>query len=131
VAKEKGNKKKLSAKAFTAIVAPLLAILLAFSIVLSVVTTSRFDLVLRDIFGETDFSKGSAGHDIDANYYTRAPVGLRILIPSTCVGLRYGHLRNTPDFSRLSLRLLPYYVSVPYARGYHRPGQASRKRPLA
>ena len=71
MAKEKGNKKKLSAKAFTAIVAPLLAILLAFSIVLSVVTTSRFDLVLRDIFGETDFSKGSAGHDIDANYYTR------------------------------------------------------------
>ena len=71
MANEKGKKKKLSAKAFTAIVAPLLAILLAFSIVLSVVTTARFDLVLRDIFGETDFSKGGAGHDIDANYYTR------------------------------------------------------------
>ena len=71
MAKEKGKKKKLSAKVFTAIVAPLLAILLAFSIVLSVVTTSSFDLVLRDIFGETDFSKGGAAHGIDANYYTR------------------------------------------------------------
>ena len=71
MAKEKGNKKKLSAKAFTAIVAPLLAVLLAFSIVLSVVSTSRFDLVLRDIFGETDFGNSGAGHDIDANYYTR------------------------------------------------------------
>ena len=47
MAKEKGKKKKLSAKVFTAVVAPLLVILLAFSIVLSVVTTSRFDLVLR------------------------------------------------------------------------------------
>ena len=71
MAKEKGSKKKLSAKAFTAIVAPLLAVLLAFSIVLSVVSTSRFDLVLRDIFGETDFGNSGAGHDIDANYYTR------------------------------------------------------------
>ena len=70
MAKEKGNKKKLSAKAFTAIVAPLLAVLLAFSIVLSVVSTSRFDLVLRDIFGETDFSSGS-DHGVDAAYYTR------------------------------------------------------------
>ena len=70
MAKEKGNKKKLSAKAFTAIVASLLAVLLAFSIVLSVVSTSRFDLVLRDIFGETDFSSGS-DHGVDAAYYTR------------------------------------------------------------
>ena len=71
MAKEKSNKKKLSAKAFTAIVAPLLAVLLAFSIVLSVVTTSRFDLVLRDIFGETDFSGGGPDHGVDAAYYTR------------------------------------------------------------
>ena len=70
MAKEKGNKKKLSAKAFTAIVASLLAVLLAFSIVLSVVSTSRFDLVLRDIFGETDFSSGP-DHGVDAAYYTR------------------------------------------------------------
>ena len=67
MAKEKGNKKRLSAKAFTAIVAPLLAILLAFSIALSVVTTSRFDLVLRDIFGETQFQRGGAPAGVDAD----------------------------------------------------------------
>lgn len=46
------KKKKLSAKMFTAITAPLLAVLLVFSVLLSVITTGRFDLVLRDIFGE-------------------------------------------------------------------------------
>ena len=51
-----------------------------------------------------------------------SPVGLRILIPSTCVGLRYGHLSIHQSFSRLSRQLLPYYISVPYARGNHRPG---------
>ena len=51
-----------------------------------------------------------------------SPVGLRILIPSTCVGLRYGHLSIHISFSRLSRQLLPYYFSVPYARGNHRPG---------
>ena len=51
-----------------------------------------------------------------------SPVGLRILIPSTCVGLRYGHLSIHISFSRLSRQLLPYYISVPYARGNHRPG---------
>lgn len=60
----------MSAKKFTAIVAPLLAVLLVFSIVLCVVTTSSYDLVLRDIFGETDFSK-KAPSNVDANYYTR------------------------------------------------------------
>ena len=65
------KKNKLSAKAFTAIVAPLLAILLVFSIVLSVVTTSSYDLVLRDIFGETDFNFGNPASNIDAEYYTR------------------------------------------------------------
>ena len=70
---EKKKKKKLSAKAFTAIVAPLLAILLVFSIVLSVVTTSRFDLVLRDIFGEAETSNkgGDSTEGVDAVYYTR------------------------------------------------------------
>ena len=51
-----------------------------------------------------------------------SPVGLRILFLSTCVGLRYGHLKYTQDFSRPSPRILPYYISVPYARGNHRPG---------
>ena len=46
-----------------------------------------------------------------------SPVGLRILIPSTCVGLRYGHLIYTNNlFSpvRSSTSLL---ISVPYAGG--------------
>ena len=38
-----------------------------------------------------------------------SPVGLRILSSSTCVGLRYGRLRNTYTFSRQNLNLLPYY----------------------
>ena len=37
-----------------------------------------------------------------------SPVGLRILFPSTCVGLRYGHLRYTQSFSRLCSSTLPY-----------------------
>ena len=36
-----------------------------------------------------------------------SPVGLRILFLSTCVGLRYGHLRYSQSFSRLRLRMLP------------------------
>ena len=70
----KGQKKKMSAKKFTAIVAPLLAILLAFSIALPVISTSRFDLVLRDIFGEAESSnKGSDATDaVDARLIGRA-----------------------------------------------------------
>ena len=71
VAKEKKNKKKLSAKALTAVLTPLLAVLLVFSVVLSVVTTSSFDLVLRDIFGETELKTGGAPEGVDAEYYTR------------------------------------------------------------
>jgi len=65
-----GKKKKLSAKAFTAIIAILLAVLLAFSIALPIITISSYDLVLRDIIGETDFSKKSDS-SIDSAYYTR------------------------------------------------------------
>ena len=69
---EKKKKKKMSAKTFTIIVAPFLAILLVFSIVLSVVTTSTYDLVLRDIFGEQEVKSGNQNSDVDANYYKRA-----------------------------------------------------------
>ena len=37
-----------------------------------------------------------------------SPVGLRILSPSTCVGLRYGRARRHSGFSRHALRALPY-----------------------
>ena len=58
-----------------------------------------------------------------------SPVGLRILFLPTCVGLRYGLLRYTYSFSRLRLRMLPYLFSVPFARGYHRPGHTLSKCP--
>lgn len=68
--KEKGKRKKLSAKAFTAIVAPLLTILFVFSLALSLITTSSFDLVLRDIFGERQAKKGDSS-TANAEYYVR------------------------------------------------------------
>lgn len=67
----KQNKKKLSAKAFTAIVTPLLAVLLAFTIALCTIAPMSYDLVLRDIFGETEFNFGDATNGVDAEYYTR------------------------------------------------------------
>ena len=67
----KQNKKKLSAKAFTAIVTPLLALLLAFTIALCTIAPLSYDLVLRDIFGETEFNFGDAANGVDAEYYTR------------------------------------------------------------
>ena len=60
-----------------------------------------------------------------------SPVGLRIFFLPTCVGLRYGHLVYTQSFSRPSLSMLPYYISVPYARVYHRPGHALSRCPFA
>ena len=60
-----------------------------------------------------------------------SPVGLRILFLPTCVGLRYGRLKYTQSFSRLSSNTLPYYISVPYGRGYQRPACAFQKCPSA
>ena len=37
-----------------------------------------------------------------------SPVGLRILFLSTCVGLRYGRLRHSQNFSRPRPSMLPY-----------------------
>ena len=53
-----------------------------------------------------------------------SPAGLRILSSSTCVGLRYGRLVNSYTFSRLVTLCFPTFTSVPFARGYHRPGQS-------
>ena len=41
-----------------------------------------------------------------------SPAGLRILSSSTCVGLRYGYVRNDSGFSRHESKLLPYLFSV-------------------
>ena len=41
-----------------------------------------------------------------------SPVGLRILSPSTCVGLRYGYASLNSGFSRHLAHVLPYSCSV-------------------
>ena len=51
-----------------------------------------------------------------------SPVGLRILFLSTCVGLRYGLLKYTSSFSRLTLGVLPYSVFGPLRPGQPSPG---------
>ena len=51
-----------------------------------------------------------------------SPVGLRILFLSTCVGLRYGHLRYTQSFSRLRPSTLPYLNFSPLRPGRPSPG---------
>ena len=51
-----------------------------------------------------------------------SPVGLRILFLTTCVGLRYGHLKHTYNFSRLNPNLLPYYNFGPLRPGQPSPG---------
>ena len=56
-----------------------------------------------------------------------SPVGLRILFLSTCVGLRYGHLRYTQSFSRLRLRILPYLYFSPFRPGLPSPGLCAFK----
>ena len=41
-----------------------------------------------------------------------SPAGLRILSSSTCVGLRYGYIRNNSSFSWHMAHALPYFRSV-------------------
>ena len=54
-----------------------------------------------------------------------SPVGLRILFLSTCVGLRYGHLRYSQSFSRLRLCMLPYSNFSPFRPGQPTPGSCT------
>ena len=98
--------------------------------------TSSFDLAETCVFAKQSPGPIHCGHIPVAPLFPKlrgqfaeflnypSPVGLRILFLSTCVGLRYGHLRHTQDFSRPRPNMLPYYISVPYARGNHRPGHA-------
>ena len=58
-----------------------------------------------------------------------SPVGLRIFFLSTCVGLRYGHLRYSYSFSCLFPWWLLYSFSIPYDRVNHRPATSLLKRP--
>ena len=56
-----------------------------------------------------------------------SPVGLRILFLSTCVGLRYGHLKYTHGFSRLRPSMLPYLNFSPLRPGLPSPGSCPFK----
>ena len=56
-----------------------------------------------------------------------SPVGLRILFLPTCVGLRYGHLTNTHDFSRLSPSLTSLLFFGPSRPGQPTPGSNPSK----
>ena len=51
-----------------------------------------------------------------------SPVGLRILFLSTCVGLRYGFLKYTLNFSCLNPFMLPYSNFGPLRPGQPSPG---------
>ncbi len=76
--------------------------------------TSSFDLAQTCVFGKQLPGLFSAAHSREhplipklrghfAEFLNNpSPVGLRIFFLPTCVGLRYGHLRYTHSFSRLS-----------------------------
>ena len=82
--------------------------------------TSSFDLAQTCVFGKQLLGPILCGSISGAPLLPKlrgqlaeflnnpSPVGLRILFPSTCVGLRYGHLRYTQSFSRLCSSTLPY-----------------------
>ena len=105
--------------------------------------TSSFDLAETCVFDKQSPGPILCGHISVASLLPKlrdqlaeflnypSPVGLRILFLSTCVGLRYGRLRYTQDFSRPRLSTLPYLISVPYARDNHRTGCALSGCPLA
>ena len=56
-----------------------------------------------------------------------SPVGLRILLLSTCVVLRYGRLIYSQSFSRLFPTLLPYSNFGPFRPGRPTPGSMPSK----
>ena len=82
--------------------------------------TSSFDLAQTCVFGKQLLGPILCGSISGAPLLPKlrgqfaeflnnpSPVGLRILFPSTCVGLRYGRLVYTQSFSRLCSSTLPY-----------------------
>ncbi len=98
--------------------------------------TSSFDLAETCVFAKQSPGPIHCGHIAVASLFPKlrdqfaeflnypSPVGLRILFPSTCVGLRYGRLKYTQAFLAPGPTYFPTLISVPYARGNHRPGHA-------
>ena len=99
--------------------------------------TSSFDLAETCVFAKQSPGPILCGHITVAPLFPKlrgqfaeflnypSPVGLRILFLSTCVGLRYGHLKYTQDFSRPSPRILPYSNFSPLRPGQPSPGLCS------
>ena len=58
-----------------------------------------------------------------------SPVGLRVLLLPTCVGLRYGCLRYSLSFSRPRPSILRAHA-LPYARVNQRPGYTLSRCPV-
>ena len=82
--------------------------------------TSSFDLAETCVFAKQSPGPIHCGHISVAPLFPKlrgqfaeflnypSPVGLRILFLSTCVGLRYGHLKHSQNFSRPRPSMLPY-----------------------
>ena len=99
--------------------------------------TSSFDLAETCVFAKQSPGPIHCGSISGASLFPKlrdqfaeflnypSPVGLRILFLSTCVGLRYGHLRYSQDFSRPSPRILPYSNFSPLRPGQPSPGSCA------
>ena len=57
---QKNQRKKLTAKTFTIIIASLLALLIAFAIALPAVLVTQFDAVMRDALGTAGRKSGTS-----------------------------------------------------------------------
>ena len=101
--------------------------------------TSSFDLAQTCVFGKQLLGPILCGSISGAPLLPKlrgqfaeflnnpSPVGLRIFFLPTCVGLRYGHLTNTHDFSRLSLRWTSLLNFSPFRPGQPTPGTNALK----
>ena len=96
--------------------------------------TSSFDLAETCVFGKQSLGPFHCGLFSEAPLIPKlrgqfaeflnnhSPVGLRILIPSTCVGLRYGHLSIHQSFSRLRASPTSLLYFAPFRPGQPTPG---------
>ena len=96
--------------------------------------TSSFDLAETCVFAKQSPGPMLCGHISVAPLIPKlrgqfaeflnypSPVGLGILFLSTCVGLRYGRLGYTKNFSRPALLILPYFNFGPLRPGQPTPG---------
>ena len=104
--------------------------------------TSSFDLAETCVFAKQSPGPilcGSFEHSLFRSYGVNLPSSLTTLLPlalesSSCPPVSVcgtGIYFYSQSFSRLNPNMLPYLFSVPYARGYHRPGHALHKCPFA